>query len=145
MRPIATPEPLERLGVRAGLNCTGTNTKFGGARVWPEVREAMEAVAPVNVDMFELNERAGRRLADLCGAEAGMVTSGASRRHASSGRRLHDRDEREQGPAAAGHRWYEGRDRHLQGTSHPLRPGVARFRRVAGGVRRHAQLRAVAA
>ena len=78
MRPIATPEPLERLGVRAGLNCTGTNTKFGGARVWPEVREAMEAVAPVNVDMFELNERAGRRLADLCGAEAGMVTSGAS-------------------------------------------------------------------
>ena len=73
-----TPEALQRLGVRPGFNCSGTNTRFGGARIWPEVKETMDAVIELDVDMHELTRKAGERLAELCGAEAAVVTSGAS-------------------------------------------------------------------
>ena len=78
MSKVATPEILRRLGIRTGLNCSGTRTVSGGALVWPEVREAMDAVTPVNLDLTELNEKAGEHLARLCGAEAGFVSSGAA-------------------------------------------------------------------
>ena len=73
-----TPEVLRRLGVRPGFNCSGTNTRFGGARIWPEVRETMDTVVEFDVDMHELTRKAGERLAELCGAEAALITSGAS-------------------------------------------------------------------
>ena len=73
-----TPEALRRLGVRPGLNCSGTNTRFGGARIWPEVKATMDAVIDLDVDMHELTRKAGQRLAELCGAEAALITSGAS-------------------------------------------------------------------
>ena len=73
-----TPEALRRPGVRPGLNCSGTNTRFGGARIWPEVKATMDAVIDLDVDMHELTRKAGQRLAELCGAEAALITSGAS-------------------------------------------------------------------
>ena len=59
MSTSIVPEPFRRLGVRAGLNCSGTNTRYGGTRVWPEVREAMAAVTGVDVYLAELNEKYG--------------------------------------------------------------------------------------
>jgi hypothetical protein len=44
----------------------------------PEVRRAVEAASHQFVDMFELQHAAGKRLAEISGAEFGMVTSGAA-------------------------------------------------------------------
>jgi L-seryl-tRNA(Ser) seleniumtransferase len=38
----------------------------------------MDAVIDLDVDMHELTRKAGQRLAELCGAEAALITSGAS-------------------------------------------------------------------
>ena len=78
MSILTNPQPFERLGVQAGLNCSGTNTRYGGTRLWPEVRTAMQAVGDTEIEMAELNRKAGEHIARLCGAEAGFVSSGAS-------------------------------------------------------------------
>ena len=70
--------PYDALGVRTLINARGTVTIVGASRVSPEVREAMEAAARHYVQIDELMEGVGRRLAELTGAEWGIVTSGAS-------------------------------------------------------------------
>jgi L-seryl-tRNA(Ser) seleniumtransferase len=71
-------EVYRRLGVRPFVNARGTWTYLSGSLVLPEVREAMDSAARHFVDMFELQHAVGRRLAELSGAESGMVTSGAA-------------------------------------------------------------------
>jgi L-seryl-tRNA(Ser) seleniumtransferase len=71
-------EVYRRLGVRPFINARGTWTYLSGSLPLPEVRRAMDAAARHFVDMFELQEAAGRKLAELSGAESGMVTSGAA-------------------------------------------------------------------
>lgn len=68
----------ERIGVRPLINARGTWTYLSGSLVLPEVREAMEAASRQFVDMFELQQAVGKRLAALSGAESGMVTSGSA-------------------------------------------------------------------
>jgi len=53
-------------------------TIVGASRTLPEVKQAMEAAARDYVQIDELMESVGRRLAELTGAEWGIVTSGAS-------------------------------------------------------------------
>lgn len=67
-----------RLGVRPFINARGTWTYLSGSLELPEVRTAMDAASRHFVDMFELQRAAGRRLAELSGAESGIVTSGAA-------------------------------------------------------------------
>jgi L-seryl-tRNA(Ser) seleniumtransferase len=67
-----------RLGVRPFINARGTWTYLSGSLELPEVRRAMDAAGQHFVDMFELQRAAGRKLAELSGAESGMVTSGAA-------------------------------------------------------------------
>jgi L-seryl-tRNA(Ser) seleniumtransferase len=67
-----------RLGVRPFINARGTWTYLSGSLQFPEVRKAMEDAAQHFVDMFELQRAAGKRLAELSGAESGIVTSGAA-------------------------------------------------------------------
>lgn len=69
---------LKSIGVEPFVNCKGTNTIMGGSVARPEVRLAMDAVATLNVQMDELVEGVGKRLAELTGAEWGLVTSGAA-------------------------------------------------------------------
>ncbi|MBM3370197.1 MAG: aminotransferase class V-fold PLP-dependent enzyme [Betaproteobacteria bacterium] len=69
---------LYRLGVRRRLNAAGTLTRLGGSLMANEVLEAMCEAARFSVDMAELQSAAGRRVAELMGAEAALVTSGAS-------------------------------------------------------------------
>lgn len=68
----------EGLGVPAALNGVGPATRLGGLSLHPEVWAAMhESLAsPVRMDVFEA--AAGRRIAELLGAPAAYVTSGAS-------------------------------------------------------------------
>jgi seryl-tRNA(Sec) selenium transferase len=67
-----------RLGVRPLINARGTWTYLCGSLELPGTRQAAEEAAHYFVDMFELQAAAGRHLAKLSGAEAGMVTSGSA-------------------------------------------------------------------
>src|SRR5882762_10181828 len=67
-----------RLGVKTIINCRGTWTYLSGSLEFPEVQAAQREASEYFVNMFELQHAASRRLAELTGAEAGMVTSGAA-------------------------------------------------------------------
>jgi seryl-tRNA(Sec) selenium transferase len=73
-----TDEVYRRIGVRPFINARGTWTYLSGSLELPEVRAAMDNASHHFVDMFELQHAVGKRLAELSGAEAGMVTSGAA-------------------------------------------------------------------
>src|SRR5262249_33799729 len=85
-RAAATPAPAPRadghiyesIGVRPIINCQGDKTILGGSLILPEVRRAMEEASHHFVDLDELMERVGARLAELTGAEWGIVTSGCA-------------------------------------------------------------------
>lgn len=68
----------ESLGVRPMINARGTVTIVGATRVLPEVKRAMEAATSGYVQLDELMEGVGKRLAELTGTEWGIVTSGCS-------------------------------------------------------------------
>lgn len=68
----------ESVGVRPLINARGTVTIVGASRTLPEVKHAMEEASRDYVQIDELMEGVGRRLAELTGAEWGIVTSGAS-------------------------------------------------------------------
>jgi L-seryl-tRNA(Ser) seleniumtransferase len=67
-----------RIGVRPFINLTGTLTINGGALTLPEVRDASHQAAAYAVDLDELMEKVGARIAELMGCEGAIVTSGAA-------------------------------------------------------------------
>src|ERR1700738_1085825 len=67
-----------RLGVKTVINCRGTWTYLSGSLEFPEVRAAQAEAAQHFVNMVELQRAVGRRLAELTGAESGLITSGAA-------------------------------------------------------------------
>ncbi|RLI04917.1 hypothetical protein DRO38_00215 [Candidatus Bathyarchaeota archaeon] len=68
----------DKLGVKRIINAWGTITSIGGSLMLPEVIEAMDEAAKAFVDMKELHEKAGKIIAEITGAEAAYVTSGAA-------------------------------------------------------------------
>ncbi len=79
-----TTNKWDPTGVYSGLqvspiiNAGGPITRLGGSRTRPEVLDAMSRAARVMVEVNDLNQRAGERVAQLTGAEAGFVCSGAA-------------------------------------------------------------------
>jgi len=67
-----------RLGVKTVINCRGTWTYLSGSLEFPEVRQAQVEAAQHFVNMLELQRAVGKRLAELTGAESGIITSGAA-------------------------------------------------------------------
>ena len=67
-----------RLGVKTVINCRGTWTYLSGSLQFPEVRAAQSEASHYFVNMVELQRAVGRRLAELTGAESGLITSGAA-------------------------------------------------------------------
>src|SRR5438874_4545408 len=67
-----------RLGVKTVINCRGTWTYLSGSLQFPEVRAAEEQAGKYFVNIVELQRGVGRRLAELTGAESGIITSGAA-------------------------------------------------------------------
>jgi L-seryl-tRNA(Ser) seleniumtransferase len=67
-----------RLGVKTVINCRGTWTYLSGSLEFPEVRAAQVEAARHFVNVMDLQRAVGVRLAELTGAESGMVTSGAA-------------------------------------------------------------------
>lgn len=68
----------ETIGVRSFVNARGTYTILTGSTLLPEVRAAMDAASRHYVHLDELAEAVGARLAELTGAEWGLVTNGCS-------------------------------------------------------------------
>lgn len=77
--PSRITVPLyESIGVKPIINCKGTFTILSGSLMFPEVTKAMEEASKQYVHMDELMNGVGKRLAELTGAEWGIVTSGAA-------------------------------------------------------------------
>src|SRR2546425_3507325 len=68
----------QSIGVRPILNARGTFTIITGSQTLPEVKRAMEEASRHFVQLDELMEAVGRRLAELTGAEWGIVSAGCS-------------------------------------------------------------------
>jgi uncharacterized pyridoxal phosphate-dependent enzyme len=68
----------DRLGVKKLINADGPVTRIGGSLMPPEVIEAVIEANRAFVDIVELQERAGARIAQLVGVEAALVTAGAA-------------------------------------------------------------------
>ncbi|MGE3798524.1 MAG: aminotransferase class V-fold PLP-dependent enzyme [Thermomicrobiales bacterium] len=68
----------EDLGIPPVINAAATLTKLGGSLMPPPVIEAMAAAAGQFTDLFELQLKAGQRIAELTGNEAAFITSGAA-------------------------------------------------------------------
>jgi L-seryl-tRNA(Ser) seleniumtransferase len=80
---IAEPKTAGRdyfkeLNVRPFINAAGTFTALTASLMWPEVVEAMNSVSKTFVSLNDLQEAAGKRVAELIGCEAAMITSGAA-------------------------------------------------------------------
>ena len=65
-----------QLGARPIINAAGNSTNMGGSTPAPVVKQAMEDSEKYFVDMGELLEKSGERIASLLGVEAAYVTSG---------------------------------------------------------------------
>ena len=74
----ANLDPYLALGVRPFINCCSVRTLHGGSLMLPQVRRAMDAASRAFVNLDELMEAAGRRLAELTLAEWGLVTCGSA-------------------------------------------------------------------
>src|SRR3989442_2818484 len=77
--PTDTANPYLALGVRPLINCCSVRTMHGGSLMLPKVRAAVDAASRQFVNLDELMDAAGRRIAELTGAEWGNVTCGSAR------------------------------------------------------------------
>lgn len=75
---LAETNIFQKIGVEPVINCRGTFTIIGGSIERPAVREAMEAASHNFIQYDELADGIGRRLAEITGAEWGMVSAGCA-------------------------------------------------------------------
>src|ERR1700684_646988 len=70
--------PYLALGVRPFINCCSVRTMHGGSLMLPQVRAAIDAASRQFVNLDELMAAASQRIAELTGAESGIVTCGSA-------------------------------------------------------------------
>lgn len=68
----------ESIGVKPVINATGTVTALGGSVMPPEVVAAWAEASRHFVDLADLQDKVGAKIAKLIGVEAAMVTTGAA-------------------------------------------------------------------
>lgn len=66
------------LGLRPIINVSGTMTSLGASIVVPEAIAAVSAILPQFVEIGDLQKKASRVIARMCGTEAGFVTASCS-------------------------------------------------------------------
>lgn len=76
--PAVSRDYFAELGVKPFINAAGAYSALGGARMRPEVVNAMRYASTRKVKMSDLHNAVGERVAQLVGSEAAMVTSGAT-------------------------------------------------------------------
>ena len=73
-----TSDVYTRLGVRPFINGTATITINGGSRLLPEVIDAVAQASYPHVNLDELMQAAGKRVAELLEVEWALITSGSA-------------------------------------------------------------------
>ena len=68
----------ESLGVKPLINAAGTFTVLGGSLMPPEVVEAWVDASRHFVDLLDLQDKVGQRIAELLDVESALVTTGAA-------------------------------------------------------------------
>ncbi|RQG86666.1 aminotransferase class V-fold PLP-dependent enzyme [Natrarchaeobius halalkaliphilus] len=68
----------DELGVPPVINATGTKTRIGGSRIRTGAIDAMNRASESFVRLSDLQAEASARIAEITGAQAGYVTSGAA-------------------------------------------------------------------
>jgi L-seryl-tRNA(Ser) seleniumtransferase len=76
--PPAKASVYEALGVKHVINATGTVTFLGGSLMPPEVVAAWVDASKHFVNILDLHDKVGARIAQLVSVEAALVTTGAS-------------------------------------------------------------------
>ena len=76
--PLEAVNLYKSIGVRPLINGRGTLTVIGGSMELPEVRAAKNAANQVFAQLDEVMDGVGKRLAELTGAEWGMVSAGCA-------------------------------------------------------------------
>ena len=76
--PPAKRNFFEELGVTPKINAGGTMTYLSGSLMLPEVMDAINSTAHDFANMYELQDKAGAKIAEMLHCEAAMVTSGAA-------------------------------------------------------------------
>lgn len=74
----AARDYFKELGVRTFINAAGTYTALTSSLMPAEVMAAINYASRHYVSLTELQDAVGARIAELCGAEAAMVTSGCA-------------------------------------------------------------------
>ncbi len=69
---------FKELGVRPFINAAGTFTALTASLMRPEVMDAMNYASKQFVPLNDLHNAVGKRIAEMIGSEAAMVTSGAA-------------------------------------------------------------------
>ncbi|WP_192258571.1 hypothetical protein [Mesorhizobium caraganae] len=69
---------FEYFGIPVVINACGTNTRLSNGIMAPEVARAMAAASFACVNLVDLQAASSRVISDITGAEAGIVTCGAS-------------------------------------------------------------------
>ena len=75
---MLTSQPYAALGLQPVVNANGHETSLGGSLMPPEVVDAMRAASRHYVPLRALQRATGRRVAEIIGAPAALITSGAS-------------------------------------------------------------------
>ena len=69
---------FKELGVRPFINAAGTYTTLTASLMQPEVMQAIDFASTRFVHLIELHDACGKRIAELIGCQAAMVTAGAA-------------------------------------------------------------------
>ncbi|MBI3470372.1 MAG: aminotransferase class V-fold PLP-dependent enzyme [Candidatus Solibacter usitatus] len=80
---VAQSAPVKReyfkeLGVKPFINAAGTYTTLTASLMQPEVVQAIEYASKQFVHLIELHDAVGKRIAELIGCEAALVSAGAA-------------------------------------------------------------------
>ena len=69
---------FKELGITPVINAGATMTYLSGSLMMPEVLEAINSTAHDFANMYDLQDKAGAKIAEMLKCEAAMVTSGAA-------------------------------------------------------------------
>jgi D-glucosaminate-6-phosphate ammonia-lyase len=69
---------FKELGIKPFINAAGTYTTLTASLMQPEVVQAIDYASKQFVHLIDLHDAVGRRIAELIGCEAAMVTAGAA-------------------------------------------------------------------
>src|SRR5262249_23692634 len=69
---------IQELGIRSFINAAGTFTALTGSLMRPEVVAAIQVASKKFVNLEELHDKVGKRIAELLHCEAALVTSGCA-------------------------------------------------------------------